>query len=76
MGPSLREHGTAQALRVPLRVELTADQPEAKSTHHNSHSFPVPDKVHVSLPALPFDDLGSGARVVHGMGRYQVVPIR
>lgn len=51
-------------------------QVDAKYTHHDSHSFPVPDKVHVGLPALPFNDLGSGARVVHGVGRHQVVPIR
>lgn len=70
------EHGTAQVLRVPLRAALMAGQPEAKWTHHDSHSFPVPDKVHVGLPALPFNDLGGGAGVVHGVGRHQVVPVR
>lgn len=45
-------------------------------THHDSHSFPVSDKVHVGLPALPLDDLGGGAGVVHGMGRHQVMSIR
>jgi hypothetical protein len=55
---------------------LIARISEVRDTHHNSHSFPVTHKVHVGLPALSFDDLSSGARIIHGMGRYQVMAIR
>ncbi len=46
-----------------------------KNTNHHSNSFSMTHKVHVGLPAVAFDDLSCGSRIIHGMSWDQVLTI-
>ena len=49
---------------------------DSVEAHHYSDSLAVTDKVHGRFPPLPFHDLCSRARVVHGVSRDNVLAIR
>lgn len=45
------------------------------NTNHHSDGFSMTHKVHVGLPAVAFDDLSRGPRIIHGVSWHQVLTI-
>lgn len=43
--------------------------------HHDCDGFTVTHKVHIGLPAVSLHNLSRGPRVVHGVGRHQILTV-